>query len=122
MRRCNAEVKSSQKLLEQKATKMDGRVRVIDDITAEQVSFGSIMFCIILELFFPDINVSITIISINELSETDEALKVTAFLTISWIDEFMVWNASDYGNITYYQYPQVSKITNSGVNKTVTSK
>jgi hypothetical protein len=51
--------------------------------------------------------VSLYLLSINELSETTETLKTTAYLWITWYDEFLQWDPSDYGGIDYYHWPQV---------------
>ena len=57
---------------------------------------------------------SLYLLSINELSETTETLKTTGYLWITWYDEFLQWDPSDYGGIDYYHWPQVGmNITNS---------
>ncbi|XP_060600265.1 neuronal acetylcholine receptor subunit alpha-7-like [Ruditapes philippinarum] len=53
-----------------------------------------------------EVYVSLYLLSINELSETTETLKTTAYLWITWYDEFLQWDPSDYGGIDYYHWPQ----------------
>ena len=50
--------------------------------------------------------VSFNLLSINELNEVTETLKSTGYLRIDWRDDFLTWNTSDFGGLTYAFFPQ----------------
>lgn len=45
------------------------------------------------------LNISFGVVSIQDFDEVKESLTVVGGLTLTWIDEFMTWNPSDYGGI-----------------------
>lgn len=53
-----------------------------------------------------EVYVSFYLLAINELDEVEETLKTTGFLVVEWTDQFLSWNADDYGGIEYYFFPQ----------------
>ncbi|KAL4229981.1 hypothetical protein ACF0H5_010370 [Mactra antiquata] len=53
-----------------------------------------------------DVYINFYLLAINELSEVTETLKTTGYLWILWQDDFLQWNASDYGNLWQYFWPQ----------------
>jgi hypothetical protein len=40
------------------------------------------------------------------LNEISEKLTTTGYLSITWKDQYLTWNASNYGSIEYIIYPQ----------------
>ena len=62
---------------------------------------SSVTFSILAEVY-----VSFYLLAINELDEVEETLKTTGFLVVEWTDQFLSWNADDYGGIEYYFFPQ----------------
>ncbi|KAL4234573.1 Neurotransmitter-gated ion-channel transmembrane region [Mactra antiquata] len=52
------------------------------------------------------VSISFYLLSINELNEVTETLKTTGYLWIVWHDDFLVWNASEYGGLYFYYWPQ----------------
>lgn len=53
-----------------------------------------------------DVLVSFFLAGISELNEISEKLTTTGYLRITWIDQYLTWNASNYGSIEYIIYPQ----------------
>ncbi|XP_060600266.1 neuronal acetylcholine receptor subunit alpha-7-like [Ruditapes philippinarum] len=53
-----------------------------------------------------DVWVNLYLVSIHELNEATETLKISAYLWIIWNDEFLVWNATAYGGIEQLYIPQ----------------
>ena len=45
------------------------------------------------------VNISLSLVSLNDIDEVLEMFSVSGFFTIMWYDESMVWNGWDYGNI-----------------------
>ena len=56
--------------------------------------------------YFTKVYVSFYLLSINELDEVAETLKTTGYLEVEWQDDFLSWNATDYGGLSYYHFPQ----------------
>ena len=46
------------------------------------------------------------LLSIIGLDEAQETLNSIGYLHLSWYDDYLVWNASDYGGLTYSFFPQ----------------
>ena len=44
--------------------------------------------------------------SINDLDESAEILTTTGYIYASWYDSELVWNVTDFGNISYMYFPQ----------------
>ncbi|XP_060600275.1 acetylcholine receptor subunit beta-like 1 [Ruditapes philippinarum] len=53
-----------------------------------------------------DVWVHLYLVSIHELNEATETLKISAYLWITWYDEFLVWNSTAYGGIEQLYIPQ----------------
>ena len=53
-----------------------------------------------------EVYVSFYLLTINGLDEVAETLKTTGYLMVDWRDDYLSWNASDYGGISYYLFPQ----------------
>ncbi|XP_052224722.1 acetylcholine receptor subunit alpha-L1-like [Dreissena polymorpha] len=53
-----------------------------------------------------DVYANLHLLSINELSETDEVLTTTAVLSMSWNDTFLKWDPNTFGGIKFYYWPQ----------------
>lgn len=53
-----------------------------------------------------DVHVSFFLAGISELNEISEKLTTTGYLSITWNDQYLTWNASNYGSIEYIIYPQ----------------
>ena len=53
-----------------------------------------------------DVHVSFFLAGIGELNEISEKLTTTGYLSITWKDQYLTWNASNYGSIEYIIYPQ----------------
>ena len=51
------------------------------------------------------VNISLDLVKILEVDEINQTFKVTVNLLLSWIDEFLRWNASDYGGISKIVFP-----------------
>ena len=49
------------------------------------------------QLDFVSVNISLSIVSLNDIDEVLEKFAVSGFFTISWYDQSMVWKASDHG-------------------------
>lgn len=43
-----------------------------------------------------DLKVSFNLLSINKLDELEEKLVTTAYLTLSWKDEFLTWDTTEF--------------------------
>lgn len=54
-----------------------------------------------------DVSVTFTLININDVSEVEETIKTTAYLTLSWTDSELQWTPETFGNITEAFWPQV---------------
>ena len=50
--------------------------------------------------------VSFFLHSINDLDESAEILTTTGYIYASWYDTELVWNVTDFGNISYMYFPQ----------------
>ena len=46
---------------------------------------------------FVSVNIALSVVSLNEIDEVLEKFALSGFFTISWYDQSMVWNTSDYG-------------------------
>ncbi|KAH3834967.1 acetylcholine receptor subunit beta-like 1 [Dreissena polymorpha] len=44
--------------------------------------------------------------SIIDFNEQEESMKIGGYLDISWLDELLTWNTSDYGGLDYLTLPQ----------------
>ncbi|KAH3834912.1 acetylcholine receptor subunit alpha-like isoform X2 [Dreissena polymorpha] len=53
-----------------------------------------------------DVNVNLYLLSVNDLSEKDEVLTTTAYLSVSWNDSNLIWEPKNYGGIKLYHWPQ----------------
>ena len=46
------------------------------------------------------VRMSLKVVSLNDIDEVSEQFSVSAFFTINWQDQLMVWKPADYGGIT----------------------
>ena len=53
-----------------------------------------------------NVYVSFHLCTINGLDESAEKLTTTGYLVLSWYDTELVWNISDFGNMSYTYFPQ----------------
>ena len=53
-----------------------------------------------------DIYISLHLRSINGLDESAEILTTTGYIMLSWYDSELVWNTTDFGNISFIYIPQ----------------
>ena len=67
------------------------------------------------------VTVSLSVVSLNDIDEVSEKFSVSAFFTITWFDQSMVWNTGDYGwiyelriNIEYVWIPEIILINPTG--------
>ena len=53
-----------------------------------------------------DIHLSFSLIAIVNFNEVEETITVTGILPLSWRDEFLTWNATEFGNVEHIHVPQ----------------
>ena len=46
------------------------------------------------------VNISMSLVSLNNIDEVLEMFSISGFFTIDWLDESMVWNSADFGGIS----------------------
>ena len=56
--------------------------------------------------YFTDVIVDFNLLSINELDEVAETLSTTGYLELTWHDDLLGWNASDFDGLESYLFPQ----------------
>ena len=52
------------------------------------------------------VNVHLQIIAILDFNDVEETIAMTVILELSWVDEFLTWNASEFGNLSHISVPQ----------------
>ncbi|KAK3602340.1 hypothetical protein CHS0354_013332 [Potamilus streckersoni] len=52
------------------------------------------------------VSAAFNLISILELEESIQKLSIYGYFMLSWKDEFLVWNASKYGNLYSVEFPE----------------
>ena len=60
----------------------------------------------IYSIYLTEVYVSYFLLSINGLDEVTETLKTTGYLVVEWYDQYLSWNASEYGDLDLYFFPQ----------------
>ncbi|GFS22910.1 neuronal acetylcholine receptor subunit alpha-3 [Elysia marginata] len=50
--------------------------------------------------------VGIYLLSIQNLDEKSQVLETSIIMDADWVDDYLSWNSSAYGNVTYFLYPQ----------------
>lgn len=53
-----------------------------------------------------EVNVSLALLSIDGLDEATEIFKATGYLNIEWRDDLLTWNATEFGDVKHYYFPQ----------------
>ena len=56
------------------------------------------------------VNISLDLVKILKVDEINQTFKVTVNIIVSWIDEFLRWNKSEYGGISKIVFPLDSSI------------
>ena len=51
------------------------------------------------------VNISLDLVKILEVDEINQTFKVTVNLLVTWVDEFLRWNESEYGGISKIVFP-----------------
>ncbi|KAK3796713.1 hypothetical protein RRG08_037478 [Elysia crispata] len=50
--------------------------------------------------------IGIYLLSIQNLDEKSQVLETSIIVDAEWVDDYLSWNASDYGGVTSFLYPQ----------------
>ena len=50
--------------------------------------------------------IGIYLLSIQNLDEKSQVLETSIIVDAEWFDDYLQWNASDYGGVDYFLYPQ----------------
>ena len=52
------------------------------------------------------VDLHLSIIAILDFNDVEETIAMTVILELSWTDEFLTWNASEFGNLSHISVPQ----------------